>query len=98
MCSIASITAYANGGSYAISKWGQLGFNQCLREELKEENIKVTAILPGATWSRSWKDADFPEERLMNADDIAKMVLSAWKLPPNATVEEIIIRPQLGDL
>lgn len=98
MCSIASITAYANGGSYAISKWGQLGFNQCLREELKEENIKVTALLPGATWSRSWKDADFPEERLMQPEDIAKMVVAAWQLPPNATVEEIIIRPQLGDL
>lgn len=98
MCSIASITAYDNGGSYAISKWAQLGFNNCLREELKEENIKVTALLPGATWSRSWEGAEFPEYRLMQPEDIADMVVSAWKLPPNATVEEIRIRPQLGDI
>ena len=50
MCSIASITAYPNGGSYSISKFALLGFSKVLREELKSKNIKVTSILPGATW------------------------------------------------
>ncbi len=98
MCSIASITAYPNGGSYAISKWGQLGFNNCLRTELKDENIKVTAVLPGATWSRSWEGADLPPDRLMDAEHVAHMVFAAWDTPPKSTVEEIIIRPQEGDL
>lgn len=98
MCSIASITAYPNGGSYAISKWAQLGWNNCLRAELKDENIKVTAILPGATWSRSWEGADLPPDRLMDAEHVAHMVYAAWDLPPKSTVEEIIIRPQEGDL
>ncbi len=98
MCSIASITAYPNGGSYAISKWAQLGFNNCLRAELKDDNIKVTAILPGATWSRSWEGAELPPDRLMDAEHVAHMVYAAWDLPPKSTVEEIIIRPQEGDL
>ena len=98
MCSIASITAYPNGGTYAISKWAMLGFNNCLRSELKDSPIRVTALLPGATWSRSWEGAELPEDRLMKAEDIAQMVLAAWKLPANATVEEIVIRPQKGDL
>jgi len=98
MCSIASITAYPNGGTYAISKWAMLGFNNCLRSELKDSPIRVTALLPGATWSRSWEGAELPENRLMKAEDIAQMVLAAWKLPANATVEEIVIRPQKGDL
>ncbi len=98
MCSIASITAYPNGGSYAISKWAQLGFNNCLRTELKDDNIKVTAILPGATWSRSWQGAELPPDRLMDAEHVAHMVYAAWDLPPKSTVEEIIIRPQEGDL
>jgi NADP-dependent 3-hydroxy acid dehydrogenase YdfG len=75
-----------------------LGFNNCLRTELKDTPIRVTAILPGATWSRSWEGAELPEDRLMKAEDIAQMVLAAWKLPANATVEEIVIRPQKGDL
>jgi short-subunit dehydrogenase len=46
MCSIASIKAYANGGSYAITKFALLGFSKCLREELKPVGIRVTSILP----------------------------------------------------
>jgi len=98
ICSIASVIAYPNGGSYSISKFALLGFSKVLREELKEQGIKVTAILPGATWSASWAGVDLPESRLMQATDIANSVVGAWKMGPSAVVEEIIIRPQLGDL
>ncbi|MBT1712581.1 SDR family oxidoreductase, partial [Fulvivirgaceae bacterium PWU5] len=40
ICSIASIKAYSNGGSYAISKFALLGLSKCLREELKQDNIR----------------------------------------------------------
>lgn len=98
ICSIASKIAYPNGGSYSISKFALLGFNKVLREELKDKGIKVTAILPGATWSDSWKGATLPHERLMEAEDIAKTLMACTKLSPSACVEEIILRPQLGDL
>jgi short-subunit dehydrogenase len=98
MCSIASKVAYPNGGSYSISKFALLGFSKVLREELKEHGIKVTAILPGATWSDSWSGVDLPRERLMEAHDIAQALVAALKLSPSAVVEEILIRPQLGDL
>ena len=98
MCSIASLIAYPNGGSYSISKFALLGFSKVLREELKTKGIKVTSIMPGATWSASWAGADFPESRLMQADDIAIAVWSAWTMSPAAVVEEIVVRPQLGDL
>ncbi len=98
MCSIASILAYPNGGAYSISKFALLGFSKCLREELKDSTIKVTAILPGATWSDSWAGADLPVERLVQAADIADTVYAASQLGKSAVVEEIIIRPQQGDL
>ena len=98
MCSVASIKAYPTGGSYSISKFALLGFSKCLREELKEWGIKVTSILPGATWSYSWKGVEMPEERLMQPADIAQVVWGALSTTPSAVVEEIIIRPQLGDL
>lgn len=98
MCSIASLTAYPNGSSYAISKFALLGFSKSLREELKDKGIRVTSILPGAAWSDSWSGADLPEERLMQADDVAKIVVCAIDLSPSAVLEEIILRPQLGDL
>jgi short-subunit dehydrogenase len=98
MCSIASKIAYPNGGSYSISKFALLGFSKVLREELKESGIKVTSILPGATWSHSWEGVDLPKDRLMEANDIAEICYTLISLSPSAVLEEIILRPQLGDL
>ena len=98
MCSVASEKAYPNGGSYSISKFALLGFSKNLREEMKPLGIKVTSILPGATWSDSWAGFEAPEERLMQARDIAEAVVSALRMSAAAVVEEIILRPQLGDL
>ncbi|HHB79473.1 MAG TPA: SDR family oxidoreductase [Saprospiraceae bacterium] len=99
MASIASFMAYPGGGSYTISKFAILGFSKVLREELKKQYIKVTSIMPGATWSNSWQGDNLPPyERLMPPEDIATMVIAAWQLGPSSVVEDLVIRPQLGDL
>lgn len=98
MCSIASFFAYPNGGSYSISKFALLGFSKVLREELKPKGIKVTSIMPGATWSNSWAGVDLPESRLMQASDIAKVITAALEMSNSAVIEDIVLRPQLGDL
>jgi short-subunit dehydrogenase len=98
MCSIASIKAYPNGGSYAISKFALLGFSKVLREELKEFGIRVTAILPGATRTASWDGVELPDERFMKVEDVADTIYSAYSLSNRSVVEEILIRPQLGDI
>jgi short-subunit dehydrogenase len=98
LCSIASIKAYPNGGSYAISKFALLGFSKCLREELKEFGLRVTAVMPGATRTASWDGVDLPDERFMKSEDVADTIYSAYSLSERSVIEEIIIRPQLGDL
>ena len=98
ICSIASFMSYPNGGSYTISKFAQLGFSKALREEMKPHGIKVTSIMPGATWSASWGNAPYELDRLMPAEDVAQAVIACTKMGPSSVVEEIIIRPQLGDL
>lgn len=98
MSSTASFQAYPNGGAYSISKWAMAGFSKNLREEMKAFNIKVTTVHPGATMSSSWDGFNIDPKRIMEADDIAKMIVAASKLSPQACVEDIIIRPQLGDL
>ncbi len=98
ICSIASLQAYPNGGSYSISKYALLGFSKNLREELKPTGIKVTAVMPGAAFTDSWSGSGVSEARIMEAADIATMVYAATLLSPQAVVEDIILRPQLGDL
>lgn len=98
MCSVASIMPYINGGSYCISKYALLGFTKVLREEMKEYGIKVTAILPGATNTASWDAANLPSDRLMKPEDVAEGVWAAYNMSKNSVVEELLIRPQLGDI
>lgn len=98
LCSTASIMAYPNGGAYCISKFALYGFTKVLREELKTKGIRVTAILPGATLTSSWEGVELPPERFIKAEDIAEAIWSAYHLSPGAVVEEILIRPQLGDI
>jgi short-subunit dehydrogenase len=98
MCSIASLKAYPNGGAYSISKYALAGFSTNLREEMKPHGIKVTAVYPGAAYTDSWVGSGVDPKRIMEAQDIALMVYTATHLSPQACVEEIILRPQLGDL
>ncbi|WP_290794466.1 SDR family oxidoreductase [Flavihumibacter sp. UBA7668] len=98
ICSIASIAAYPNGGAYSISKFALLGFSKNLREEMKPFGIKVTSILPGAAYTDSWASSGVDPNRLMEAKDIAVLIASSSRLSAQACVEDIVLRPQLGDL
>jgi short-subunit dehydrogenase len=98
ICSTASITPYTNGGSYCISKYALYGMTKVLREEMKEHNVKVTAVLPGATLTASWEGVNLPSERFMKPEDVAEMIYAAFSLSPSAVVEELLIRPMLGDI
>ena len=98
MCSIASLHAYDGGGGYSITKYALNGFSQNLRHELKSTRIKVTTVFPGAVLTDSWGNFDNSNGRIMESEDIAAMVYAASNLTQQAVVEEIVLRPQLGDL
>ena len=97
-CSTASLFAYSNGGSYSITKYAMLGFTKNLREELIPHNIKVTAVIPGATDTPSWAGVNLPPNRMMPAEDVANLMLAAFKTSPQTVVEEIYMRPMKKDI
>lgn len=97
-CSVASLAAYPDSGAYAVTKFALLGFTKSLRLELQESGVKVTAVLPGATWTSSWAGTNLDPKRFVAASDVAKAVYQAWDTSPSTVVEEVILRPQLGDL
>lgn len=98
MCSVASLKAYPGGGSYSVSKFALHGLNQNLRHELKDKAVKVTGVYPGAVFTDSWSGFDNSTGRIMEVEDISEMIYAATTLSPQATVEDIVIRPQKGDL
>lgn len=96
--SVASIRGYPGGAAYCAAKHGLLGLARALREETKEFGIRVTALLPGATRTSSWDGVDLPEERFIDPDDVAAAMVDICRLSPRTVVEEMLIRPQLGDV
>jgi NADP-dependent 3-hydroxy acid dehydrogenase YdfG len=98
ICSIASLQAYQSGASYTISKFAMLGFSKQLRQELMPAGIKVTAVMPGAVLTNSWSGVDLPTERFIPANDIGKLLFNVYELADSADLEELVIRPQLGDI
>ncbi len=98
MGSVASVQGYADSAAYCSAKHGLLGLARSARLALRPSGVRVTAILPGATDSPSWDSSEVKKERLMPAEDIAKSVLSIYKLTSKTVVEEIVLRPIGGDI
>jgi NAD(P)-dependent dehydrogenase (short-subunit alcohol dehydrogenase family) len=96
--SVASIKGYPGGVGYCAGKHGLLGFARVVREETKEQGIRVTSLILGATLTPSWEGTDFPDDRFMPVEDVAEAAISAYRMTGRSVVEEILLRPQLGDI
>ena len=62
------------------------------------QGIRVCAIFPGATWTPSWEASKFKPERMMPAADIARAIVGVYRLDRRTVVEDIVLRPQAGDV
>lgn len=98
MGSVASIMAYPGNAGYCAAKHGVRGLARVVREETKDEGVRVTTVLPGATWTSTWDGIDLPEERFMPPKDVARAVVDAYHLSDRTVLEELILRPQEGDV
>lgn len=98
MASVASIRGYPSGAAYCAAKHGLLGLARAFREETKETGVRVTTVIPGATHTASWEGSGLPESRFIPPNDIARSVVDVFRLSERSVVEEILIRPQLGDI
>lgn len=98
MSSIAGLGAYPHAAAYCAAKFGVTGLAQVVRAETKGTGVRVCCVHPGATWSPSWSASGVKPERIMPAEDIARAFLDVWRLSRRTVVEEIVLRPEQGDL
>lgn len=96
--STAAYEPYPLGPLYGVSKWALRGYAVNLRKELRPRRIGVTFVAPGGTWTDLWKGEPLPDDRLMLPSDVGRLVRTVLELSPQAVVEEVIVRPMLGDI
>ena len=97
--SIAGLNPYPFSSAYVASKYGLRGFSSSIREELREFNIKVISVHPGAIDTPFWNNvkAEFAREEMLSPKDVANSVVEAILAKNNVVHEELIIRRTAGD-
>jgi short-subunit dehydrogenase len=99
MNSVAGKKGYAHSAAYVASKYGMRGLADSLREELREDNIKVISIHPGAVDTPFWDGTgmNFPREEMLSTHTLAQSIVHAIQSPGNFAVEELVVRRTAGD-
>ena len=98
MGSVASIRGYPGGAAYGAAKHALLGLARSVRQEMLGTGVSVTTLLPGATRTGSWDGTDLPDDRFMPPEDIARVAVEVATLSGRTVVEEVLLRPDAGDI
>ncbi|MBS7564174.1 SDR family oxidoreductase [Mucilaginibacter sp. Bleaf8] len=98
ICSVASVAPVATAGTYGVTKAALYSLSNIMRLEMQEHGVKVTAILPGSTLTESWAGTDLNPDRFVAADDVAAAIISCYNMSSGANVDEVMIKPVLGQL
>ena len=98
IASVAAIRGYPDDAVYTASKFGVLGLNDALEEELRPFGIRVCVICPGAINTDlaidSWSPPNDPyRPHYLQPDDVADAVAWVLGLPARVVVGRIILRP-----
>jgi len=94
-----AIQPSASVGFYAASQHALRALTEVLRQEVNEAGVRVLTIYPGRTATPRMElifeseGRKYRPEVLLQADDIAAMVVQSLKLPRTAEVTSIQIRP-----
>ncbi len=95
IASIAGKNAVPSGAIYSATKHAVMGFSRSLLLEVRRYGVRVVAICPGSVSTEFFRNTQSELEinSMITPEEIAGTILYAVTLPPNATVNEIEIRP-----
>jgi len=96
VASLAGRNGFVGGTAYAASKHAVLGFSRSLMLEVRKENIRVIAICPGSVDTGMLHDQPLlhvDPRRILRPEHVADTILHALRLPQQALVSELDIRP-----
>ena len=89
--STAGLRASAGSSAYSASKFGLMGLTESLMQEVRKNNIRVTAMTPSTVVTELAKNANLiqdNEERMMHPEDFAELLVAQLKLNRRVFVKE----------
>jgi len=92
--SLAGANPHAEMAAYNASKFGLNGFSEALMQEVRQDNIKVSYIMPGSVNTEFGGDKPSDQKSWqLQPSDIAKVVMDLLEFPDRAMPSRIEIRP-----
>ncbi len=102
LISVAALKPFENSSLYGASKAALATMFSSIREETRRQKIKITNVILGATYSEVWDEETRAKlgTRMVQPESVSKIIsnLIDYAADDDFMVEEIIIRPQFGDL
>jgi 3-hydroxy acid dehydrogenase/malonic semialdehyde reductase len=91
---------YTKSAAYTASKAGLEAMMNVLRAEIRRQGINIVNIYPGAVLTTMWEQKHIEKygNQMLTANQIAEMVYHISIQQPSLMVEEIVLRPQGGNL
>jgi len=92
--SLAGTNFFAGGTAYNASKFGLTGFTQALMLDLRNDDVKVTTIMPGSV--SSYFGGRLPEDGKdwrIQPEDIGQITVDLLKMHPRTLPSKIEVRP-----
>lgn len=98
--SVVTKKIFLKSSAYSASKAGLLAYSNVLREELRDKNIRIINVIPGATKTPIWDSSVLEKNshRMMSPEEIAKLIYQVYSVKSNLVTEEIVVKPIYGDL
>ncbi|WP_424767645.1 3-ketoacyl-ACP reductase [Paenibacillus sp. sgz302251] len=90
IASSAGERGFATGSAYCASKAAVISLTEALMQEVRKSNIRVTALTPSTVNTELAANAGLKigdEDRMMQAEDMAQLVVAALKLPDRVFIK-----------
>ncbi|MTD30698.1 3-ketoacyl-ACP reductase [Planomicrobium sp. YIM 101495] len=88
--SMSGVNGTKGSSAYSATKFGVLGMTQSLAQEMRQHNIRVSALTPSRVIT-DFSGADVPdasEEKFMQPEDIAEYMIAQLKLHPRIFIPQ----------
>ena len=92
--SLAGANFFAKGTAYNASKFGLTGFTQALMLDLRQDDVKVTTIMPGSVSSHfGGRSPEDGKDWRIQPEDIGQLTVDLLKMHPRTLPSKVEVRP-----
>jgi NAD(P)-dependent dehydrogenase (short-subunit alcohol dehydrogenase family) len=91
--SLAGKNAFPGGAAYNASKFGLIGFSEALMQEVRQDNVRVSYIMPGSVATDFEGSAKSSADWMIQPQDIAQIVIDLLAMPARTLPSRVEVRP-----